>query len=164
MLCLDNAIPTYLLVLFSFVSKGGKVEGKKEQKDGKWKRPSCHPPRSCATWLPWNRSGLCLHPVYRSQSPDLQDSHGLHWQSSSRLRRSSYYDCCSWTHRAPCCQPRDPGLRRPWPVLCNRLSLHCLCQYTLAELAHFTRMAWYQLRISNFKSPKRNLTGLQSSN
>ena len=57
--------------------------------------PAASLPRSCATWLPWNRSG----PVYTSRSPDLGSSRSLHRQSISGLRRSC--SCCrSWFHRA----------------------------------------------------------------
>ena len=58
--------------------------------------PAASLPRSCATWLPWNRSG----PVYTSRSPDLGSSRSLHRQSTSGHRCSYYHDCISGYHLA----------------------------------------------------------------
>ena len=121
---------SYSLVLFSCVSVAILTrQGRQKEEEQKKESGSA----TAAIRLPQLRHVAPLEPVwplYTSRSPDLGSSLGLHRQSTSGRRCSYYHDCCSGYHRAPSCQPHDPGQCRPSLVL-----FCCLCQYTRAQLA-----------------------------
>ena len=119
--------------------------------------PAASLPRSCATWLPWNRSG----PVYTSRSPDLGSSLRYHQQSRSGLR-CSYIHRCSWSHHRAALLASRPRYSRQChcPAFC--VCVNTRAQLTLLTGSHSTRTAWCQPGI-DFKSPKRNLTSYQVS-
>ena len=120
--------------------------------------PAASLPRSCATWLPWNRYG----PVYTSRSPDLGSSHGHHRQSISGLRRSC--SCCrSWSHRASLAiLIYVLGLSLVSHVLvvtvlpAVSVLIHRSSAHTLLTESHFTRTAWCQPGIRSQVSEEKN--------
>ena len=125
--------------------------------------PAASLPRSCATWLPWNRYG----PVYTSRSPDLWSSLGHHRQSISGLRRSC--TCCrSWSLRTSLAiLILVLGLSLVSHVLvvtvlpAVSVLIHWSSAHTLLTESHFTRTAWCQPGIRSQVSEEKKLTSQQ---